>query len=170
MIAPDHCRPAAPHVRESDPAIRRPGRPLRRAIFIITSIVIAYLTLMPNTGHARFRLVPLPLYRLLAAPEHDSIVNIVAFGFLAAVVFMVGRDPDAHGGGLLSAIFACRPARLAALLALVCAIEILQKWIPGRVSSLQDLCTGWSGIFAAWLLAVLRDGRAKSAAPAGSGC
>ena len=161
MIAPDHGRPAAPRVRENDPAIRRRAQPLRRALPAITAIVITYLTLMPNTGHARFRIVPLPLYRWLAAPEHDWLVNIVAFGFLAAVVFLAGRDPDAHGGSLLSAIFAHRSARLAALLALVCAIELVQRWIPGRISALQDVCTGWSGIFAAWLLAVLLDGVRK---------
>ena len=167
MIAPDHGRPAAPRVRESDPAIRSRGRLFHRAIFAITAIAMAYLTLMPNNGHARFRIVPLPLYRWLAAPEHDSFVNSVAFGFLASVVFLLGRNPDAHGGSLLSAIFASRPARLAALLALVCAIEILQKWIPGRVSSMEDVCTGWSGIFAAWLLSVLLDERAKGSASAG---
>lgn len=133
-------------------ATRGHRRWISRAVFAVTAIAIIYLTLMPNSGHSRFRIVPLPLYRWLAAPEHDDVVNIAAFGFLATIVFLVGRNPDSRGDGLLAAIFARRTVRLAGLLALVCGIEIVQKWIPGRTSSLQDVCTGWSGIFAAWLL------------------
>ena len=127
-------------------------RRIGRAILTVTVIAIIYLTLMPNNGHSRFRIVPLPLYRWLEAPEHDGFANIVAFGFLATVVFLVGRNPETRGDGLLAVIFARRTVRLVALLALVCGIEIVQKWIPGRTSSLEDVCTGWSGIFAAWLL------------------
>ena len=144
--------------RGKDAAIRRRRR-ISRAVFATTAIAIAYLALMPNNGPARFRIVPLPLYRWLEAPEHDGFANIVAFGFLAVVVFLTGRNPDARGSGLLAAIFARRTVRLAALLALVCGIEIAQRWIPGRVSSLQDVCTGWSGIFAAWLLCMVFDPR-----------
>ena len=131
-------------------------------IFAVTAVAMAYLTLMPNDGRSRFRIVPLPLYRWLAGPEHDWLVNIIAFGFLAVVVFLVGKNSGARGGSMFAAIFARRGARLAALLALVCAIEIAQIWIPGRTSSLEDVCSGWSGIFAAWLLAVLRDARAEN--------
>ncbi len=111
---------------------------------------------MPNNGHARFRIVPLPLYRWLAAPEHDYLVNVAAFGFLALIIFLIRSHTDSRHESLVAAIFAHRIARLAALLALVCAIEVVQKWIPGRTSSLEDVCTGWSGIFAAWLVAELR--------------
>ena len=157
MIAPDTDHSASRDSRENDPAIRRRRRPFRRALLAVTAIAIAYLTLMPNNGHARFRILPLPLYRWLAAPEHDGFVNIVAFGFLATVVFLAGKKSDGCESGLLATIFASRAARLVALLSLVCGIEIAQKWIPGRVSSLQDVCTGWSGIFAAWLLCSVID-------------
>ena len=169
MIARDHDRSAAPRARECEAPNRRPVRTLPRVLLAITAIVIAYLTLMPNTGHTRFRIVPLPLYCWLVAPEHDDLANIVAFGFLASVVFLAGRNPDADSGSLLSAIFAHRIARIAALLALVCAIEVVQKWIPGRTSSLEDVCTGWSGIFAAWLVSVLLEGDVKNTAFAGIG-
>ncbi len=111
---------------------------------------MTYLTLMPNRGRSRFRVVPLPLYRWLADPMHDWLMNIIAFGFLAAVVFVAGEN------------LGSRRIRLAGLLALVCAIEIAQLWIPGRTSSLDDVCTGWSGIFAAWLVARLLDVRREN--------
>ena len=148
-------------MREGDLVICRHRRTFFRLLLAGTSLTIAYLALMPNSGHTRFWIVPLPVYRWVAAPEHDGIVNVFAFGFFAAVVFLVERNPDASGTSLLSAIFATRLARLVGLLALVCAIELVQKWIPGRTSSLDDVCTGWSGIFAAWLLCVLRDAPAN---------
>ena len=151
-------------MRESVPAIRRYRRTFFRLLLAGTTLTIAYLALMPSSGHARFWIVPLPIYRWLAAPEHDGIVNVFAFGFFAAVVFLVEWNPDAPDTSLLSAIFATRLARLVALLSIVCGIELVQKWIPGRTSSMEDVCTGWSGIFAAWLLSELVDGRAKESA------
>ena len=135
---------------------RRTGRRLARPLFFATLAAVVYLTLVPNTGHARFRIVSLPLYRWIAAPEHDDFVNIVAFGFLAVAAFLVGRKADDRGsagfGAMLASLFEGRIPRLAALLAFVCGLEFLQKWIPGRTSELQDVCSGCSGIFAAWLL------------------
>ena len=127
---------------------------------------------MPNTGHARFKIVPEPMYRWLEATWHDDFGNIVAFGFLAFVTFLIGKPAagleNAGTVATFARLFAGRTARLAGLLAMVCAIEILQIWIPGRTSSLQDVCSGWSGIFAAWLLAELLDARVKSAPSATS--
>ncbi|MFN9367527.1 MAG: hypothetical protein ACK6CT_01985, partial [Planctomycetia bacterium] len=93
----------------------------------------------------------------------DGFVNVDAFGFLAVVVFIAGETSGAGGESKSGGICARRGARLAVLLALVCVIEIVQIWISGRTSSLEDVCTGWSGIFAAWLLSVLRDPRAENA-------
>lgn len=163
MIAPDHGRTDAVQTREDFREDRTWRRSLGRGIFAVTVIAIAYLTLMPNYGRTRFRIVPIPLYRWLAAPEQDWFVNVVAFGFLAVVVFIAGENSAAGGESKSVGIFARRGARLAALLALVCVIEIVQIWIPGRTSSLEDVCFGWSGILAAWLLAVLRDPRAENA-------
>jgi len=137
-----------------------------RAVFIIILFAVLYLALMPNNGHARFRIVPLPIYRWLEAPWHDDFGNIVAFAVLSTAAFLLGRNSGGReNAGITGALvwwFASRNARLTGLLATVCIIEILQKWIPGRVSSLQDVCTGWSGIFAAWLLSVLLDARSKN--------
>ncbi len=122
---------------------------------------VIYLALMPNNGHARFKIVPEPAYRWLEATWHDDFGNIVAFGVLAFATFILGRLPwdreNAGTGATFVRLFASRAARLAGLLVMVCAIEILQIWIPGRTSSLRDVCSGWSGIFAAWLLAELLD-------------
>lgn len=48
---------------------------------------------------------------------------------------------------------------MAALMAMVCGIELVQIFILGRVADLNDVCTGWSGILAGWLLSVLLDSR-----------
>ena len=161
MTAPDRGR-AAPRTHRSRSV---------RAIFFLTLCAVLYLALMPNYGQARFRIVSLPLYRWIA--DHDNLDNIVAFAVLATATFLLGRHPvDRENAGISAVLerwFASRMARLAALLAMVCIFEILQRWIPGRISSLQDVCTGWSGIFAAWLLSVLLDARTKNSELAASG-
>jgi len=92
VIAPDHGRTDAVQTREDFREDRTWRRSLGRGIFAVTVIAIAYLTLMPNYGRTRFRIVPIPLYRWLAAPEQDWFVNVVAFGFLAVVVFIAGEN------------------------------------------------------------------------------
>ena len=166
MSAPD--RDCAARGKESAPLPHRPW--IARAFFLVTLCTVLYLALMPNYGQARFRLVSLPVYRWIA--DHDNLDNIVAFAVLAAATFLLGRPPAAReNGGVSDAFarrFASRTARLAGLLAMVCVFEILQIWIPGRTSSLVDVCTGWSGIFAAWLLCELRDARTENPKPAGT--
>ena len=150
MIAPERGQPNAERRREDFREGNVWRRKIGRVVFAATAVAMAYLTLMPNYGYTRFQIVPSPLYRWLADPEQDWFVNIVAFGFLAVVVFIVWGKSRGRG------------ALLATLLALVCAIEIAQIWIPGRTSSLEDVCFGWSGIFAAWFLVVLRDARVEN--------
>ena len=163
MMEPDRGCPGA----EPTPDIRAGNRMWKqtvgRVVFAVMALSMAYLTLVPNNGRVRFRIVPLPLYRWLAAPEHDWLVNIIAFGFLAAVVFLVGGNSGTRNGDLFPEIFGRRGVRLVVLLMLVCGIETAQIWIPGRTSSLEDVCTGWSGIFAAWLLSLLLEARAGQA-------
>ena len=141
-------------------------RRIFRTIFFLTLCAVLYLALMPNSGRARFKIVPEPMYRWLEATWHDDFGNIVAFGFLAFVTFLIGKPAAAsENAGIVAAFhrwFADRNVRLACLLAGVVTIEILQIWIPGRTSSLRDVCSGWSGIFAAWLLAELLDVRVKN--------
>ena len=143
---------------------------IARAIFCTTFVAVLYLALMPNTGHARFKIVPEPLYRWLEAPWHDDFGNIMAFAVLAAAAFLLGRKPIGRESTAIASAFtrwfAMRNARLVCLLGMVCSIEIVQIWIPGRTAALQDVCTGWSGIFAAWLFAELRDARGEDSARA----
>lgn len=164
MSAPDPGRTA----RGNESAARTHHRRIVRTFFLLTLCTVFYLTLMPYYGRARFRIVSLPVYRWIAA--HDNFDNIVAFAVLATAAFLLGRHPGDRGNGGIGAAFArrfaSRTARLAGLLAMVCMFEILQIWIPGRTSALLDVCTGWSGIFAAWLLCELRDARGKNSGPA----
>lgn len=166
MTAPDRERAESPAGSGKDSAPRRHHARLVRAFFLLTLCAVLYLALMPNYGRARFRIVPLPVYRWLVATWHDDFGNIVAFGVMATGAFLLGRHPADRGSdGIRAALvrwFASRTARLVGLLAMVCMFEILQIGIPGRTSSLQDVCTGWSGIFAAWLLSVLLGARAKN--------
>lgn len=150
-----------------------PGALLRRiakACFLPVFAAVLYLALMPNYGRSRFLIVPMPVYRWIC--EHDDFDNITAFAVLASFAFLVGKNPRAREyaatTGAFARIFASRSARLTGLLAMVCVLELLQKWIPGRVSSMRDVCTGWSGIFAAWLISVLLDARAENSAAARS--
>ncbi len=94
--------------------------------------------------------------------ESDDAVNVIAFFVLASIGLRMQR--------LVAAGKRCRTGTAAllvnpavmvgALMLLVCAIEFVQVFIPERVGDLQDICTGWSGIFSAWLVFFLQDTRA----------
>ena len=138
-------------------------------ISIPTLIVLAglaaglALALVPNTHGALYAFLPAGLRRWVA--EHDDPVNIIAFLTLSIFALCFQREPrrvraDTKRNAVLR-LFESRGVRAAALMALVCTIELVQFFIPGRVADLQDVCTGWSGIFAAWLIAVLLDARAE---------
>jgi VanZ family protein len=95
---------------------------------------------------------------------HDEAANLIAFSILGTFALCFERHPRRGAAvprTLVFRLLRMRAFRMAALMALVCMIEIAQLFIPGRVSDLNDVCTGWSGIFAAWLLAVLLDARAE---------
>lgn len=91
---------------------------------------------------------------------HDEEANLIAFSILGIIALVPHRGRTAAGPAVFR-VLGSRAFRMAALMALVCAIELVQMFIPGRVADLDDVCTGWSGIFAAWLLAVLLDARAE---------
>ncbi|MEO6739726.1 MAG: VanZ family protein [Chthoniobacteraceae bacterium] len=102
---------------------------------------------------------------------HDEEENLIAFFILGSfALFPSRRSGRAASGARPAAVrwVDSRAVRMAALMALVCAIELVQLFIPGRISDLNDVCTGWSGIFAAWLLCLLLEERAKKQAHAGS--
>ena len=91
---------------------------------------------------------------------HDEEANLIAFSILG-IFALVPRRANAGARTGVHRLLGSRAFRMAALMALVCVIELMQMFIPGRVADLDDVCTGWSGIFAAWLLAVLLDARAE---------
>ena len=91
---------------------------------------------------------------------HDEEANLVAFSILGIIALVPHRGRTAAGPAVFR-VLGRRAFLMAALMALVCAIELVQMFIPGRVADLDDVCTGWSGIFAAWLLAVLLNARAE---------
>jgi hypothetical protein len=168
VTVPDSDRTDAPECPGADARNRVHRRQIAPALLLLLLGAVLYLALMPNLGRPRFTLVSPAVYRWFA--EHDDFNNIAAFGGLAMVAFLVGcPSPGGKKAGALNAFactFASRTSRLAGMLAMVCLLEALQNWIPGRVSELQDVCTGWSGIFAAWLLCALLDARGRSCRPA----
>ena len=124
------------------------------------------LALHPNTRGEVNHLLPAGVVRWINS-GHDEEENLFAFLILGTFALCSGRHSERDSGAAGSEIvrlLRSRPARMAALMGLVCAIELVQNFIPGRVADLDDVCTGWSGIFAAWLLSVLMDERAKKSA------
>jgi hypothetical protein len=123
-----------------------------RGILLVVLAAIAYLALVPNREGQFLPFLPQKIRRWIC--EHDDFNNVVAFAILGLVAFRIGRKGNASpDAGILRRVFARREARLASLMALVCLLELAQLVIPGRMSGLRDVCTGWSGLFAAWLLA-----------------
>ena len=119
------------------------------------------MALVPNTHGTPYAFLPAGLPRWIA--EHDDPANIIAFLTLSIFALCFQREPrrlrsDTKRNAVLR-LFESRGMRVAGLMGLVCMIELVQLLIPGRVGELQDVCTGWSGIFAAWLIAVLFDAR-----------
>jgi len=137
---------------------QRSGRPARHfagvAMLLLVGAAIGYLALMPNVRGNMLGFLPQKVRRWIV--EHDDLNNVVAFAVLGSVAFRIGRKEAArfaHGiSGVLGRVFARRETRLAALMALVVVLELFQLVIPGRISGLRDVCTGWSGLFAAWLI------------------
>ena len=129
-----------------------------------------WLALTPNVRGEMHFFLPMELRHWVH--EHDDFANIAAFLCLAIFGLCFQRNPQRGGkSAARPAMFRLlekRAVRVAGLMALVCAIEIVQIFIPGRVADLQDVCTGWSGIFAAWLLSVILDVRAKFFPPTAS--
>ena len=133
------------------------------AALVVVFAAMCYLALVPNARGEFLGFLPQKLRRWIC--EHDDFNNVVGFAVLGLMAFRIGgRRQMERGAGvaaMLRRIFAHRGARLAALMALVCVFELLQLIIPGRMSGLQDVCTGWSGLFAAWLLAVVLGWRSE---------
>jgi hypothetical protein len=136
-----------------------------KALFLGGLVTGLWMALVPNRHGALNNFMPDLLRRWVN--EHDDEANMAAFFLLTVVALRLPVAARKSGTTLPAVILHVqrRPlARVAALMLLVCSIEIAQRFIPGRVGELQDVCTGWSGIFAAWMLSVLMDVRAAKSA------
>ena len=129
-----------------------------KAVFAIGLAVGLAMAMLPNRHNNPHQFLPLDLRRWVHT--HDDAANIAAFFLFASVGLRLPLSHAKAGMGSPSH----RLGMVVALMTLVCGIEWVQHLIPGRVADLKDVCTGWSGILAAWLLAVLRDPRAENAA------
>ena len=124
-----------------------------------------FLALAPNRGNLN-HFMP-DAVRKWVNDDHDEEENLIAFSVLGIFALCFGQRADrgtAAAGSPVLRLLKGRAVRMAALMAMVCMIEFVQMFIPGRVADLNDVCTGWSGIFAAWLLSVLLDARRKNPA------
>ncbi len=137
-------------------------------IFAVGLVAGLALALVPNRRGDLYGFMPAGLRRWIYT--HDDAANIIGFFMLSVFALCFQREPrrDAKEAGRLapSRIFEGRGMRVAGLMILACAMEFAQIFIPGRVAELHDVCTGWSGIFAAWLVAVLLDARAETSSAA----
>ena len=127
-------------------------RILLKFVFAAGLAVGLVMALTPNLHNAPHGFLPEFLRRWVN--QNDDAANVTAF-FLIASVGLRLPSRGMHSGHPVRAkalTFLAHPiGRVVAFLVLVSAIELAQIFIPGRVSDLQDVCTGWSGIFAAWL-------------------
>ena len=152
-------------------ALRRCGSLILPLLFFGMLTVVLYFALVPNVHHDIFQILPAPLRHWCGV--HDDFNNFAAFAVLGLLGFGLGskvrpRVGVANSGPWTAAVANSR-LRLSTLLALVCALEVAQIWIPGRDSSLHDVATGWAGVLTAWIFyAVL--GRRASASLLGSAC
>lgn len=96
--------------------------------------------------------------------DHDEAENLIAFSILGVFALSLSRRAPSTAASPVIHLLQSRAARMVALMSLVCGIELVQFFILGRMPDMKDVCTGWSGIFAAWLLGVLRDARAEHCA------
>ena len=141
---------------------------LRISELICIALILGGLVLamQPNTRGEVNHLLPAAMVKWIN-DDHDEEENLLAFSILGIFALCFGRHSEsgtAGAGSVAARWFRSRAARMAALMVLVCVIELVQNCIPGRVADMDDVCTGWSGIFAAWLLSVLLDARVKNSA------
>lgn len=120
------------------------------------------LTLAPNNGNLNYVLPD--AVRKWVNNDHDEEANLIAFTVLGTVALSFARRPPSRETwrrNPMVFLLSSRTFRVMVLLTLICLIELVQNFIPGRVSDLGDMCTGWSGIFTGWLCSVLLDEREK---------
>ncbi len=97
--------------------------------------------------------------------DHDEEENVIAFFLVSSCALCPAREMSRGSGDrvfTLRRLWGTRAFRMALLMILVCVIELVQMFIPGRVPDLHDVCTGWSGVFSGALLAVLVNARGEN--------
>jgi len=124
------------------------------ALFLGTLSGVLYFALVPNVGRDVLSVLP-PAIRSWCG-VNDDLNNFVLFAVLAFFSFRLssGASSQASTENVAQAR-SLAMGRLTALLCLVAALEIVQRWIPGRFSSSRDLFTGWGGVFSAWIVCQL---------------
>ena len=124
-----------------------------------------FLALAPNRGNLNYFMPD--AVRKWVNNDHDEEENLIAFTIFGSFVLCLGRRRNcatATAGPRVLRFLRSRTVRTIALMAMVCVIELMQMFIPGRVADLNDICTGWSGILAGWLLSLLLDSREEKSA------
>ncbi len=145
---------------QSENSARRPvAAVLLKVCFFGALAAGLFLALFPRYRCIFHDIWPKPVRTWLN--ESDDAVNVIAFFVLASIglrmqrLMAEGKRPRSR----VTALMASPAAMVAGLMLLVCGIEFVQIFVPERVGDIQDVCTGWSGIFSAWLAFFLRDGR-----------
>jgi glycosyltransferase involved in cell wall biosynthesis/VanZ family protein len=145
--------PGAGPIVMAPSALRRCGSLILPWLFFGALAAVLYFALIPNVNHDVFRILPAPLQRWCGV--HDDLNNFAAFAVLGLLGFLLGSKVRPRFGaakrGPWTAAVANSRLCLIALLALVCALEVAQIWIPGRNSCLRDVATGWAGVLTAWI-------------------
>ena len=139
----------------------RPGIPALLCIAMLAGGL--FLALAPNRGNLNYFMPD--AVRKWINNDHDEEENLIAFTVLSSCVLCLGRHSQSRRAAshpkprrFLSGRSVC----VSALMAMVVVIEFMQMFIPGRVADMNDICTGWSGIFAGWLLSLLLDSRGET--------
>lgn len=111
---------------------------------------ILYFALVPNVHHTLLDGLPYELRLWIGL--HDNLSNILAFFVLGGLTFRALLYlPTAPGADVARKQGQRQFFGLVVLLGLVCLLEFVQLWIPGRDSSLEDVLTGSSGVLLAWI-------------------
>jgi VanZ family protein len=119
------------------------------ALLLGTLLCVFYFALVPNVRRDVLNVLPAPIRSWCGL--NDDGANFALFAILGFLGFSAAnRSPDSMGVNWTGA------ARcLAVMLMLVVVLEFVQRWIPGRYSSVRDVVMGGSGVFAGWFSALV---------------
>ena len=125
------------------------------ALLFAAALALAlFFALRPAPHGDRLRGLPKPVAEWLN--QHDNLSNFAAFLILSGLAFRLRSSSPSQKS---APWFQRHRGVLGFFLLLVLVIEIVQHWIPGRVSDWRDVATGWGGILVAWRLDALLSRR-----------